>query len=99
MEQPNQIPLQTVKATWGIAFKVWWWFTWRAVLVSFFSGFILGFVMGFIGALAGINSNEIVPVAAISGGALGIAINVFFIKKVLGKKFKSFKIVLLASDK
>ena len=93
MEQTDQT--QYVKATWGIALKIWWWIIWRSLLTAMAGGFIIGFVAGFVMAIAGINSDTIQTVAAVLGAIVGVVVNVFFIKKVIGKKFKDVTLVLL----
>lgn len=98
MEQTNQ----TMEATWGITLKIWWWITWRSILSAFAGGFVIGCIVGFILAIAGIDSATIQTVSALSalfGGILGIIINVFFTKKIIGKKFKDFTLVLLKTKK
>lgn len=94
MEQTNQ----TMEATWGIALKIWWWITWRSLLVGFIGGFVIGFIVGFILGLAGINSATIQIIAGLLGGIFGVGVTVFFFKKVIGKKFKNFTLVLLKTE-
>lgn len=33
---------QTMKPTWDIALRIWWWIMWRAFLLALFGGFVLG---------------------------------------------------------
>ncbi len=94
MEQTNQ----TIEATWGIALKIWWWIIWRSLLVAIISGFVLGFIAGLILRLAGMNPALIQIIVLPLGIILGIGVNVFFFKKIIGKKFKDFTLVLLKTE-
>jgi len=85
---------QGVELTWGIAIRIWWWITWRALLSAIFGGLILGFIIGIIGAVIGIDGAKIQLFAMLLGGVFGIAVKIFFIKKIIGKKFKDFSLVL-----
>jgi len=95
MEQSNQ----TTEATWSIALKIWWWIMWRSFLSALAGGFIIGFIVGFVLAIAGIDSATIQIISALLGGIMGIIINVFFTKKIIGKKFKDFTLVLVKTEK
>ena len=41
--------MEPVQITWELAFKIWWAFTWRALLLGFPPAFAVGFVVGFLG--------------------------------------------------
>jgi len=94
MEQTNQ----TMEVTWGIALQIWWWITWRFLLVSLVSDFVLGFTVGFILVLIGLDFFMIQMILFPFSIMLGIGINVFFFKKIIGKKFKDFTFVLLKTE-
>jgi ABC-type uncharacterized transport system permease subunit len=91
MEQTNQ----TIKATWGVALKISWWIWWRSFLSLFVFGFILGLFLG----IARIDKDTIEIISTIFGGIMGFVISIFFIKKIIGKKFKDFSLVLVKTDK
>lgn len=83
------------EATWGIALRMWWWYTWRSVLVALSGSFILGFMIGVIFSVIGINEQIISILAGSVGFIFGSFIGVLFFKHMLGKKFKGFTLVLL----
>lgn len=89
MEQQNQL-----KATWTDTIKVWWWLTWRSVLCAFAGGFIIGFLIYFI--LKAFNAGEslIQNITGVISGIFGLLVNLFFLRKVLNKKFRSFSVSL-----
>ena len=94
MEQSNQ----TIEATWGIAAKIWWWIIWRSLLSALVGGFILGLIIGIIGTMIGLNNAAIQLPAMLLGGVFGVLVNIFFTKKIIGKKFKGFSLVLLKTE-
>jgi hypothetical protein len=89
---------QTVDVTWSIACKIWWWIFWRAFLSAVAGGFILGFILGLIGILVGLGGESIQLFAMFFGGVLGIILNIYFIKKVIGKEFNNSTLVLLNNE-
>lgn len=94
MEQTSQ----TIEVTWGIALKIWWWIIWRSLLSSVVGGFIIGIIIGIIGVIIGMDSATIQLPAMLLGAAFGVTVNVFFTKKIIGKKFKNFTLVLLKTE-
>ncbi|MCK4252367.1 hypothetical protein KAX97_13040 [candidate division WOR-3 bacterium] len=94
MEQLNQ----TIEATWGIAVKIWWWIAWRSFLVAMIGGFLLGFIIGVVLGIAGVDLVNIQIISGLLGGVFGFMVTVFFFKKIIGKKFKNFTIVLLKTE-
>ena len=96
MEQTNQ----AMEATWGIALKIWWWLIWRSLLTALVGGsiigFIIGFILGIISVITKINFIDTMrlPILAI-GFIFGMIVNIFFIKRVIGKKFKNFSLMLI----
>jgi len=94
MEQESQ----TMEVTWGVAVKIWWWIMWHSLVSALAGGFILGFILGIIGAVIGMNSATIQLPATLLGGIFGVTVNIFFTKKVIGKKFKDFSLVLLKTE-
>lgn len=70
--------------TWGIAFRVWWGWMWRSILLVLVLSLPLGFVIGFVGAMLGMQA-YIVPISMIFGFILGIGIQMYIVKRVLTK--------------
>lgn len=94
MEQTDQ----NIEPTWGMALKIWWWIGWRSLLTAILGAIILGFIVGIVLGLAGMNSAAIQIIGGLLGGVLGIGVNVYFTKKIIGKKFKNFSVVLLRDE-
>lgn len=82
------------KVSWAIAIRLWWWWAWRSVLLSFAAGFVAGFVMGFVMGLLGISNQVISIAAAAAGGVLGFIISIALFRAMLGKEFKDFRVVI-----
>ena len=89
---------QTIEATWGIVLKLWWWVMWRSVLVGFVGGFIVGFVGGFILGFIGLDSDLARLIIGLLSFIFGFVIYLFFFRKIFGKKFKDFTVVLLKTN-
>jgi len=81
---------QINQATWGIALKIWWWIMWRSLLC----GLILGILLGILQAVIELSFLLFVLLSFV----FGTAVNVFFTKKIIGKKFKEFSLVLIKSE-
>ena len=99
LTQPNQNQVsQALEPTWGIALKIWWWITWRSLLSSLVGGFLVGLVFGFFVALVKMDTATTQLFSMPIGGLVGITINVYFIKKVIGKKFRGFRLMLVKTE-
>lgn len=99
MEQVSQ-NTNTTKATWGIALRVWWWVMWRSVLVGLVGGFIIGFIIGFVLGFIGVNtdSNLTQIISGLISFFFGFGVYLFFFKKIFGREFKGFTVVLLKTE-
>ena len=104
MEQANteqsitEQPFQTLEATWSKALLIWWWVTWRAMLIALAGGFLLGAIVGMIAALAKIDPKSIQLISGIMGFTFGTVAYIFTIKLVLNRKFKGFSLLLFKTD-
>jgi len=71
---------------------------WRATLSAVLGGLILGLIVGVVLGIVGADAAAIQMVAFFSGAILGICVNVFFFKKIIGNKFKDFTLVLVKTE-
>lgn len=97
--QPNQNQIsQPLEPTWGIALKIWWWIMWRSFGLALLGGFLMGFIFGLSAALMRIDAATVQLLSMPIGGLVGIVVNVYFIKKVIGKKFRGFQLMLVKTE-
>ncbi len=82
------------EVTWAIAATFWWAWCWRAALVGIGGAMAIGFVFGFVGVILGADVVTITLVSQILGGILGIVVGIYFIKSLLNKDFKTFKVTV-----
>jgi len=94
--------MSEMDVTFGRALRIWWAFTWRAVLFSFVlgaaAGAIIGIVIPIVGPQLGLQdpNGTIQGVAQIVGGLLGIAMSIWAVKLSLSKRdFGGFRVVLV----
>ena len=82
-------------ATFGLAAKIWWAFTWRAVLLAVSVNFVIGFVLGFIGRAANIN---LLYISLVCGLCFGIYASIFILKRMMVKGFGPYKLAVVRDD-
>jgi hypothetical protein len=73
--------------------KIFWLFTWRAMIGGFLIGFVFGFIIGVAGRIAGFQSNLI---AGAGGVLLGLIWSIFVMKMALRKNYSDFRIALVS---
>ena len=83
--------------------RVYWAFVWRSVIFSALAGFIAGAVGGAVLGVIYHNNPEIMRqyaplVGAVAGYIASVIVGFFVMKLILKKKFKEFKIVLIANN-
>ena len=88
--------------TWGRVVRIWWAYLWRnliAIVVVMILGGILGAILGFIMGAIGIPLNIIKIVSGFIGGVFGLGASIVPIKMIVGKKFKEFRLIIVANKK
>jgi len=90
--------IHSTEATWGDGARIWWWIMWRSILGAIAGGFVIGFVIGLVASLMGVDIESIQIIVTPLGALVGAIINIFFTKKVIGKQFKDFKLVLIRNN-
>lgn len=87
--------MNEIQPTFAIAVQIWWAWTWRAVLVVLGVSILAGFVIGFIGAIIGAPKDGITAFSGLLGGVIGLYFSIKILKKILNKKFKTYRIALI----
>lgn len=77
--------------TWAATTRVWWAFTWRAVLVGFSLAFIVGFLVGVVEGALGVGRHPVIVILA--GMACGIPASVWAMRSALKKAYPGFRII------
>jgi ABC-type uncharacterized transport system permease subunit len=95
----NTLPPNEIKPTWTIALILWWAWMWRTTLVVIVGGAVLGFCVGIVSVLLSFDGKTASVVSSILGMSVGVFFSVYFMKWMLNKKFKKFRIVLQQIDK
>lgn len=90
--------MSEVEITWGRVVKVWWSLAWRGILFGSLAGAGAGFVVGFVGAMGGMSRESISLYSMLAGGAVGVAIALWVVKTVLGKRFSDFRLALVSTS-
>jgi nitrate reductase gamma subunit len=98
-----------LEITWKRAIRVYWAWLWRwvitfvialAILITF--GFVIGFIVGFIMSKFGFQAETIQSVSTTIGTIFGLVgaliAPIFPLKRILGRNFGEFRLVLLAKD-
>lgn len=98
--------LQEVDVTTARLLRVWWEYSWRAVLVtigtvivSMVVGAIVGALLGLFMTLAGYETAEIQavaqPIGMVLGALIGIGFSIIPFRIILGKSFGDFRLILV----
>ncbi len=82
--------------TWGKAAKVWWSLAWRVIVFGMLAGFVAGAVVGGIAGAAGVNTQTISSLGALSGMVVGIPVGIWVVRTILRKSWSDFRIILVA---
>jgi len=82
--------------TWGRMTRIWWSLAWRGLLFGCVAGLVAGFIVGFLGHMFGLDDEIGRLLAGCVAGIVSIPVGVWVVKVVLGKKFKDFRIALVA---
>ena len=91
MEQSNQ----KIEATWSIALKIFWSWLWPTVLLGIPVGIISGFICGFVFSIAGLDKTLGLNITFLLNFILGFIISLFYLKKIICKKFNNFSLILI----
>jgi hypothetical protein len=83
--------------SWSTAAKIWWRIFRRSILSSFILWFLIGFLIGIAVTLLDIEQ-DITLLSSIVWGICWMLINIFFVKKVINKKFDWYVLQLVKID-
>lgn len=87
--------MKELNVTWGLALKIWWSWTWRAVLIVLPASFLVGFLAGIFLAFAGLDIAEYQVRLQLFGALVGVAGGVFAMKLVLQKQFRNYRLAVV----
>ena len=87
--------------------SIWWAYFWRSSLISCLGGFAVGCMVGVVMAMILKGDDQMQThegkmilgfVMVLTSIIFGTILNVFVLKVILAKKFKDFKIALIAKE-
>jgi hypothetical protein len=81
--------------TWDAATRVWWAFTWRAVLVGFSLAFIVGFLVGVVEGALGVGRHPVLGIGV--GMACWIPASVWAMRSALKRTYAGFQITFTSA--
>lgn len=81
--------------TWAAAIRVWWAFTWRALLAGFLGAFVVGLLVGFVEGLLGGARHP--AMGAIIGVIWGTPASVWAMRSALGRTYSGFRITFTST--
>ena len=91
--------MEEVPITWQRVLSIFWLYTWRSFLGALLIGGILGFVLGFFGALLRFESATVRSTISIIVVPVVIVWTFYVMRMALHKKFRDFRIALIALPK
>lgn len=89
--------MNKLEVTWTHTMTIWWSYAWRCLLFSMIVGAILGLIGGIIVGLAG-RPDLGGQVGSVLGSIGSFPVSIFFLKKILNKKYKNFTIALVPNS-
>ena len=81
-----------------LSLKVWWAFTWRAVLFAMLAGALAGLVIGIIGTSLGESPENLQGPSTFAGAVLGLFISVRVFRRLMTNGFGRYKLVVVDND-
>lgn len=87
--------MEEIDVTWWRAARIWWSWAWRALLWTIPTAVLLGFAIGFILAALGLSVEPFTPYIQTMGAGIGIFFGILSMKKIMGKQFNGFRIVVI----
>lgn len=87
--------MEKIEVTWQLALKIWWSFAWRSTLLSFIVGMVAAFPVGVIAGMVDAPKEVSAVLSGFIGLAVGLWMQIYVMKKILNKKYKTFSIALI----
>ena len=88
-----------LEVTWARATRIWWAYLWRsivgAVVMSLIGG-LVGGLLGYMMSSFGAKTSTVQWVALPIGVILGVGMSILVVKRVLGKDFGEFRLLLVS---
>ena len=83
--------MEEIEVTWWRAARIWWSWAWRALLWTIPTAVLLGFAL----AALGLSVEPFTPYIQTTGAGIGIFFGILAMKKIMGKQFNGFRIVVV----
>jgi hypothetical protein len=90
--------MQELEITWERTARLWWLLAWRGLLGGWILAVALAFLIGEIGAWLGIDFSVAAAIATALSWLAGLAWALFVVKMAMQKKYKDFRIALVAKS-
>lgn len=90
--------MREIEASWGITIKIWWAWTWRSLIVGTTFSILFGICFVLILRPLGVVQQNISALTTIMGFVLGLLFGLYYLKKILGKQFKNFRIAIIRTE-
>ncbi|GGZ63431.1 hypothetical protein [Paraglaciecola chathamensis] len=87
--------MEEIEVTWWRSARIWWSWAWRALLWTIPTAVLLGFAIGFTLAALGLSVEPFTPYIQTTGAGIGIFFGILAMKKIMGKQFNGFRIVVV----
>lgn len=90
--------MEEIKVTWKYAAKVWWSWSWRAMLWIVPTSMVVGVVFGFSMAVADIPAESYQIYLQVIGAVIGLFFGIYTMKVILNKNFNGYRIALIKAS-
>lgn len=87
--------MEKIEVTWTLALKIWWSYVWRSSLLIVIVAMIASFPVSMIMILSDVPKEISSLVSGILGMIAGLPAQIYVMKKILNKKYKTFSIALI----
>jgi hypothetical protein len=88
--------MQELEINWGQVLRIWWLVMWRSLIFGILIGVVTGIVVGLFSYIIEIRGVAAHDFSAISGFILGGLWQIYCIRSALRKKYRGFRIALVA---
>jgi hypothetical protein len=90
--------MQEVEMTSERVMRVWWLLAWRGLLGGWIIAITLAFLLGAVGGELGLDFPVTATIATVLSSLAGLTWGFFVVKMALEKKYKDFRLALVAKS-
>lgn len=91
--------METIPPTFGAAFKIWWWFTWRWALLVVLLSFTVGFIANTLGSRFELDQGKLKNISIGISAVLFCLVQIYLFRVLLNHKFRRFTVGLIKQEK